>query len=463
MMVQYDLTGPMARGARAPRPPWPAHGLSRNDAVGLGGTANLAVPGGNLPPGRTHEPRSRFRGVFVRTAVGRVARQNGPVARSTRNPTATPRLRNPQLWHGLVLWLLLCVTVSAHQPGLSYLNLVATPTHLTGRLDLSLRDIEFAIGLDEDDNGSVTYEELLNRQPAIGDYVLQRLRLQADAEPLDLRVTNHKVAADQDGVFAVVELEAPWPRPPRQLDVAFSLFFDYDPNHRGLLQLEFEGEPRVAVFRIGEMQQSFELAKPPPPGEQIRQFLWEGTWHIWIGYDHILFLLALLLPSVLKRGEQGWEGVDRFRPAFINVVKIVTAFTIAHSITLSLAVLELVTLRGRIVEPLIAVSVALAAANNIRPVVREGTWLVAFVFGIIHGFGFASVLGTLGLPPKALALALVSFNVGVELGQLAIVAVFLPAAFRVRAWPLYHRHTLRWGSAAIAALACWWLVERVTG
>ena len=133
----------------------------------------------------------------------------------------------------------------------------------------------------------------------------------------------------------------------------------------------------------------------------------------------------------------------------------------AHSITLSLATLGLVTLPSRWVEAAIALSVVLAALNNVWPVVHRGRWVVAFCFGLIHGFGFASVLQDLGLPREALALALVGFNVGVELGQLAIVAVFLPLAFAVRRTAFYQKGVLVGGSLLIALVAGIWLAERL--
>ncbi len=149
-----------------------------------------------------------------------------------------------------------------------------------------------------------------------------------------------------------------------------------------------------------------------------------------------------------------------FRSAFIDVAKIVTAFTIAHSITLTLAVIGVVALPSRLVESAIALSVVLAAANNLWPVVRHGRVLAAFGFGLIHGFGFAGALGELGLPDDALALSLASFNVGVELGQLAVVAVFLPLAFALRATSAYRSVVLKAGSAAIVLIATLWFVER---
>ena len=225
------------------------------------------------------------------------------------------------------------------------------------------------------------------------------------------------------------------------------------------------------------------------PWQQFQDFAREGIWHIWIGFDHILFLMALLMPSVLRRWRRGeisappkgdvftltpgsrilrredqtwgWEAVTEFRPAFWNVLKIVTAFTLAHSTTLSLAALEVFNLPLRLVESTIAASIVVGALNNLYPIVVSRLWVVAFFFGLIHGFGFARVLAEVGLPQNALLVPLVGFNVGVEIGQLAIVAVFLPLAFGLRRSWVYQRVVLVLGSAVIALVALAWMVERI--
>ena len=144
-------------------------------------------------------------------------------------------------------------------------------------------------------------------------------------------------------------------------------------------------------------------------------------------------------------------------------MKIVTAFTLAHSITLSLAALGAIQLPARLVESGIALSVAAAALNNMYPLFHGGRWLVGFGFGLLHGFGFASVLAGPGLPQRQLLLALLGFNTGVETGQLAIVGAFLPLAYASRRSWLYQRFTLRLGSALIATLAGVWMIERALG
>jgi len=364
----------------------------------------------------------------------------------------------------------------AHKPSDSYLTLKVEGAKIQGQWDIALRDLDFAIGLDGNGDGEITWGELRVRHDAIAAYALPRLKIQAagsDGEnECPARATEHLVDNHSDGAYAVLRFVAECPKPPAALELTYALLFDVDPQHKGLLRLEYQGAGHITtttgIFSPGKSNQRFELSE----ASLLRQFLdygKEGIWHIWIGFDHILFLLSLLLPAVLLRQYQQqqarWQAVSGFRPAFWEVFKIVTAFTVAHSITLSLATLGVVTLPTRWVESAIAASVALAALNNIFPLslVENRRWIVAFVFGLIHGFGFASVLADMGLPQGTLLLALVGFNLGVEAGQLAIVSAFLPAAYWLRATWFYQRVVLIGGSSLIALLASVWLVERLFG
>src|SRR5262249_20126574 len=162
----------------------------------------------------------------------------------------------------------------------------------------------------------------------------------------------------------------------------------------------------------------------------------------WTGFDHILFLLSLLLPSVLVRQRSAWQPVSGLRPAFAEVFKVVTAFTLAHSITLSLATFGVLTPPSRWVESAIAASVLVAALGNLFAFPSRQRWAIAFAFGLIHGFGFAAVLSDLGLPHQVLLLGLLGFNLGVEAGQMLIVAAFLPIAFSLRGTWVYRRLAL---------------------
>jgi hypothetical protein len=185
-----------------------------------------------------------------------------------------------------------------------------------------------------------------------------------------------------------------------------------------------------------------------------------GVEHIWSGYDHLLFLLSLLLPAALLRRQQCWEPQPALRRVLTEVASTVTAFTIAHSLTLTLATIGVLNVPTRAAETLIALSVVLAAMNNVWPVVCSRRWLVAFGFGLVHGLGFASLLTDLGLPSGTRVWALLGFNLGVEAGQLAIVAAFLPVAWYLRDSRIYRRLGMIGGSLAIAAIGVFWLTER---
>ncbi len=368
-------------------------------------------------------------------------------------------------WH-LALTLVLAATpphvAHAHKPSDSYLTLKVDGERIDGQWDIALRDLDYAISLDANRNGEITWGEVKGKHAQIADYALARLRLGPAGAPCPAQAREQLIDDHSDGAYSVLRFTATCAAAPKTLVVDYGLFFDLDPQHRGLLRLEYAGETRAGIFSVDEREQQFHLAKLSK-WEQFVDYGKEGVWHIWTGFDHVLFLLSLLLPAVLVRTsghERRWLPAPSFAPAFWDVVKVVTAFTLAHSITLSLAALGVVSLPSRWVESAIALSVVLAALNNVRPLVYEKRWVIAFCFGLIHGFGFASVLADLGLPRESLLIALVAFNLGVELGQLAIVGAFLPIAFALRATALYQRVIVVFGSAAIALVAFAWLVER---
>ncbi len=358
-----------------------------------------------------------------------------------------------------LLLLIASFTAQAHKPSDSYLHLNIAGAQVSGQWDIALRDLEQAIGLDTNGDGDITWGELRAHHADIAAYALARLRLAGDEQNCRLRVTGHEVDHHSDGAYAVLRFAADCAAAPAAIEIGYQLFFDFDAQHKGLLNLEYQGKIQSLVFTPERPRQRFVLGEM----SALRQFLSygrEGVWHIWIGYDHVLFLVSLLLPAVLLRQRRQWLPAAHFGDAFWDVFKIVTSFTVAHSITLSLAALGAISLPSRLVESAIAASVVLAALNNLAPVVGGRRWVVAFAFGLIHGFGFASVLAELGLPRDALVLALVGFNVGVEAGQLAIVAAFLPLAYLIRASWFYRRVVLFGGSVAIAAIALVWLAER---
>lgn len=368
-------------------------------------------------------------------------------------------------WLLLLVSLVLPLAALAHKPSDSYLTMRAAEggSEIAVRWDIALRDLDYVLELDRDGDGALTWGEVRQRADDITRYATSRLELKGGNEPCEWKTTGPlTLERHSDGTYAVLALSADCSGPATGLRARYSLLFDVDPSHRGLVQWIAPGNQgsQALIFGAESAQQRLPM-QPPGPWQTLKQYVADGVWHIWIGFDHILFLLALLLPSVLVVRRHGqWESAPGLRGAAGDVVKVVTAFTVAHSITLSLAALEVVSLPSRLVESAIAASVVLAALNNLRTTVASRRWIVAFVFGLVHGFGFASVLADLGLPRNALMLALVGFNVGVELGQLAIVALFLPVAFALRHTLFYRFGVVKIGSILVALLAAWWFVQR---
>ena len=351
--------------------------------------------------------------------------------------------------------------------------------HVVVRWDIALRDLDYVLQLDRDNDGALTWGEVRARGDDITRYATTNLVLSNKDKSCPL-TTAAPMQLDKhsDGTYAVLSLTATCGEAVTEaLQVKYSLLFDVDPSHRGLVQwltpakpgMDGTTEEALSVILGTESATQKLPLQAPSAWETFKQYVVEGAFHIWIGYDHILFLLSLLLPAVLifrKVEASSGKRVTDIQPApsFLSalkeVLKVVTAFTLAHSITLSLAALGVVSLPSRWVESAIAASIIVAAVQNIRGVVDSKRWVMAFGFGLIHGFGFASVLADLGLPQNALITALVGFNVGIEGGQLAIVAVFLPLAFWLRKTKFYQVNVFKWGSGLIALLALYWFVQR---
>jgi hypothetical protein len=369
----------------------------------------------------------------------------------------------PRLLPCVLLALLIAPAALAHKPSDSYLFLERGGPGVQGRWDIALKDLDEVLVLDGDGDGGITWGELRARGDEVTRYALGHLALTSQGQPCTatpqedapLRVVRHS-----DGAYATLAFTIACPQSPRELELRYSLFFERDSQHRGVLRVTGATASQTLLFTALSPTVRTSLDAPSAWGSLGTAVL-SGVEHIWMGFDHLLFLLALLLPAVLHRREpSGWEPVPAFGPALTDVVKVVSAFTVAHSLTLSAAALGWVFLPSRLVESAIAASVIIAALNNLFPLVRGTRWAAAFALGLLHGFGFASVMAEAGLPTGNLAVTLLGFNLGVELGQLACVAVFLPIAYSLRASLLYRRVLFVGGSAAVALLGCAWLVER---
>jgi len=348
--------------------------------------------------------------------------------------------------------------VQAHDPGLSRANVGLHETGLAMHMVFAWQDLVLLVPIDVEQDGTIVTEELsavrshlrslisggVEVRGAKGKYPPKTIRIEQGSKGVitfDLNYEFSDASAIQVHIPLITQLAR---------------------GHRQYLTVQ-DANGNLLAQRILDSSSSPTVLNEPGPGRLsvFREYLAEGVWHIWIGFDHILFLLTLLLPAVLVYRVSGWHSVDRLRPAMTDVLKVVTAFTLAHSITLALAALDIVSLSPRLVESFIAFSVLVTSVNNLRPVFPNSRWLLAFGFGLVHGFGFASVLVDLGLPGDALIISLLGFNLGVEAGQLAIVALVFPTIAFLRHTRFYRTWVFSGGSVMAALVSMVWMFERI--
>ncbi len=357
--------------------------------------------------------------------------------------------------------LVLALPALAHKSSDAYLFVERHGEQTTLRWDIALRDLDAALpALDADGDRQLTWAEVRAAWPAIDALALSSLAVPG----CRFEVAGHALERRNDGAYAVLQLQAPC-RVDERTPWQYHLFADIDPTHRGVLRFQqADGSSGVRLLdpRAEGAATAGAAASAAADAAAVEHpsFLREGIHHILTGYDHVLFLLCLLLPAVLRREQGRWVAVDGWRGALWPVARTVTLFTLAHSVTLALAATGLVKLSPKFVEPAIAVTIMLAALDNIRPLIGGRRGYVTFFFGLIHGFGFAGVLGELQLPTAAFGWALLQFNLGIEVGQLAIVALVVPVLFLVRRRRLYVPGVMVAGSTAAMLLAAVWLVER---
>lgn len=336
---------------------------------------------------------------------------------------------------------------AAHPLGMSLAEVTPEPARTRLVLALAAEDAEVALGWRFYDRAAGEVPEALRAElgERLRAYLGERLRLSAggaacNGGPPEVSTQGH-----------VVNVRVEWPCGDRDgpLELETRLLAGQEPRYVQHLRI-FRGDDMVdVVLRDGAERAS--LGAPADPVAVAWAYVLSGIEHILAGADHLAFLLGLLL----------WAT------RLISVVKVVTAFTVAHSITLTLGVLDLVRVPMRVVDPLVALTVVWVAVENVLSRDVDHRWRVAFLLGLVHGLGFASVLQEYGLPEDAVALALVAFNLGVEAGQLAIVAAVMPTLWAIdRLWP--HPEGARgrppalvYGlSAGLGALGLWWLAER---
>jgi hypothetical protein len=354
----------------------------------------------------------------------------------------------------LAVLVALCAGASfAHTGSTAYLDTQTADGNVTITWRIALRDLDLIADIDADKNGTLSAEELAAGAAAVQSLATRMVQVKSADTPCALTAEAPVLVKDSEHDFASTTLRGACGG---ALTLAYSAFAGIDDKHRALVRVP--GTPEPQVLAPGA---SLVLAAAEDTPHSFRQFFAEGVGHILGGIDHLLFLVALMLPSVLVREHGRWRPRSDMKGALIQVVWLATAFTIAHSITLGLAAFGIVRFSPAVIEPLVAATVLAAALNNIRPVVTRNLAWIAFVFGLIHGFAFAEILAPLNLPRGELALALLGFNLGVEAGQILVVAACFALLALAARWRGYERWVLHAGSAVVAVLAGVWIVERV--
>ena len=345
----------------------------------------------------------------------------------------------------------------AHQSSDAYLHLQADDHGVTGRWEVALRDLDVVLPLDANDDRVVTWGEVRQALPRIEATMQRHLRL-ADCP---LRLTGQGLERRAETTYLALGVEARC-RPPAGLPLGYAWMAAVDASHRAVARVTHaDGRVEVRLLEPRAFEAGATGTAEADEREHTGGFFAEGIRHLLTGYDHLLFLLCLLLPAVLRRQDGRWVPVARWQDALRPVVLTVTLFTLAHSITLALSALGLVSVPASIVEPAIAASIAVAALDNLRPMFGRWRPVVTFVFGLLHGFGFAGVLGELSLPALALAGALLQFNLGLEIAQLGVVLLVVPLLAAARHARLYRPLVLH-GVSVLAMLAAgWWLLDRL--
>lgn len=366
------------------------------------------------------------------------------------------------------LALLLPGTALAHATGEDYVFFSFLEDSIEGHFEIHFDELQTKLDLEIAPNEDQALADAVASAARVHAYIEENFQIGPEGgEPYRLDFTRQDVISLPQGNFGQYHFQVATGPLPDLLDIRHTMFYDGDRLHRGLVLVEYNAktdtkypdEYTAMVFSPTNTEQTLDLTDIPSllrPWDMIPQ----GVLHIWIGIDHILFLLALMLSTVLTRKDGAWQPVEKFSSALWNLIKIVTVFTIAHSVTLLLAALDFISLPSRLVESVIALSIILVALNNVSGKVREGSLLIILVLGLFHGLGFASVMGHLPFRMVDLLRVVIGFNIGVELGQIAIVAVTFPILFWLRKTPAYQPYILKGVSAVLILVSGWWFVER---
>lgn len=346
-----------------------------------------------------------------------------------------------------------------HAVSTNYLSLQDTgAASVKAAWDLGAADLHWAVGLDADGDGRVRWAEVEARRAAIEKLAYAHLHIVRGGAECALRLDDLLMTLHAGEPSISLQLQADCVSS-GGLAISSTMFSSEDASQKTLLEVRTpDGQFTAVLEGTGT---AWSVPRSSSWWGTFARFIGQGTWHVWIGYDHIAFLLLLLLPSVLRRSPQGWRAAGSGHSAVRDVLVVVTAFTIAHSITLALAATGAARPPERLIEASIAFSIFAAGVLNLFPGAARWRLALAFGFGLMHGFGFANALAELGAQGARLVPALAGFNIGVELAQLSIVLLVFPLLLRARSSSFYRVRLMPALSVAVAMAGAVWFVQRI--
>ena len=369
---------------------------------------------------------------------------------------------------GLVASLFLSMPALAHQTGNSYLVITESNGRLQVEIDFIVRDLGNLLQAPTPtDAPAPTPEQLQAMQPAIAQVIQASLEVQQNTQTQPLAFVSQSVVLHNDGLYVRQRFTSPSMASPLQFVVVrYGFFNQNDKLGRAFFKLQLGKDEISSVFDSSTPIQRFVLGESKR-WSTIGLFTQEGAWHIWGGPDHLLFLLTLLLPGLMLLHRTTGTGTGTVterngtKTAALFALKVITAFTLAHSITLLASVLDVITLPSRWIESAIALSIMLSAGLNLQTRIQWSPWKLAFIFGLVHGMGFANGLRDLGLSQTYFIETVLAFNVGVELGQIAaVVAVGMPLILLAKT-ARTQQLIMTCGSWGVLVISGVWLVQRL--
>ncbi|WP_228743371.1 HupE/UreJ family protein [Marinobacter sp. F4218] len=358
----------------------------------------------------------------------------------------------------VLLMFPLATPALAHKASDSFLYVDTGQSEL--RIDVALRDLALLMPLDRNGDQQLSGREVRAQRAVITRTLEEAVTVASASGSCSLTGTDWGISTHSDGHYSAARYRLGCPNGEAPQTLSYTLLFDRDSLHRGLVRIDSGDRHTLAVLSPAERTVNLLPGTAPGAWGIFTTFLYEGVIHLLIGLDHILFLLVLVLPASLMSASPGSTGPPGLRPRLIQLAGIVTAFTLAHSVTLALAALGIVRLPVAWIETVIALSIALAALNVVWPVFGRKTWRLAFAFGLVHGFGFASVLGDLTGGEANLAVALAGFNLGVEVGQLGLLVLGFPMLYLLARFRLYQRALVPAVLAGVGGISLLWVIER---